>query len=197
MVNEFAYCPQLFLYEWVEGLFAESADTIEGSAQHQPVDEKASPLPEPENLAEKIHARSVTLASARLRVIVKMDLVEVEGQAVTPVDYKHGRPREGAEGLERWPSDRAPALQGARPPCTRCLSIESYSLRNRRIQRSKFSFCQSRRRKDWGLRKSSLAALPGSLPPLPATLATHVLTPSCGAVRRRLPTATSMFGLEH
>ena len=28
MVNEFAYCPRLFFYEWVEGLFAESIDTV-------------------------------------------------------------------------------------------------------------------------------------------------------------------------
>ena len=27
MVNEFVYCPRLFFYEWVEGLFQESADT--------------------------------------------------------------------------------------------------------------------------------------------------------------------------
>src|SRR5438874_8034233 len=79
MVNEFAYCPRLFFYEWVEGMFAESADTIEGSVQHQRVDEKASPLPEPGNLPESIHSRSVTLSSERLRVIAKMDLVEAEG----------------------------------------------------------------------------------------------------------------------
>jgi len=113
MVNEFAYCPRLFFYEWVEGLFTESANTIEGAVQHQRVDEKASPLPEPENLPEKIHARSVTLASERLHVIAKMDLVEAEGQVVTPVDYKHGRPREGSQGLELWPSDLAQlAVQG-------------------------------------------------------------------------------------
>jgi hypothetical protein len=46
-------------------------------------------------------------------VIAKMDLVEVEDGAVTPVDYKHGNPREGAGGLELWPSDRAQlAVQG-------------------------------------------------------------------------------------
>src|SRR5579883_952896 len=113
MVNEFAYCPRLFFYEWVEGLFAESADTIEGAIQHQRVDEKATPLPEPGELPEKIHARSVTLASERLRVIAKMDLVEAEGQVVTPVDYKHGKPRQGKDGLELWPSDRAQlAVQG-------------------------------------------------------------------------------------
>ena len=113
MVNEFAYCPRLFFYEWVEGVFAESADTLEGAAQHQRVDEKASPLPQPQDLPDKVHARSVTLSSERLRVIAKMDLVEAEGPIVTPVDYKHGRPREGPDGLELWPSDRAQlAVQG-------------------------------------------------------------------------------------
>ena len=117
MVNEFAYCPRLFFYEWVEGLFQESVDTVEGSIQHKRVDEKSTALPGPESLAESAPeitaARSVQLSSERLRVIAKMDLVEVEDGAVTPVDYKHGNPREGAGGLELWPSDRAQlAVQG-------------------------------------------------------------------------------------
>ena len=28
MLNEFVYCPRLFFYEWVEGVFAHSADTV-------------------------------------------------------------------------------------------------------------------------------------------------------------------------
>jgi CRISPR-associated protein Cas1 len=107
MVNEFAYCPRLFFYEWVEGLFAESVDTVEGSIQHRRVDAKATALPDAAELPQSIHSRSVQLSSERLRVIAKMDLVEVEGGVVTPVDYKHGRPREGADGLELWPADRA------------------------------------------------------------------------------------------
>ncbi len=107
MVNEFAYCPRLFFYEWVEGLFAESADTIEGRFEHRRVDDKPSALPQPDDLPQTIHARSITLTSERLRLIAKMDLVEGEGATVTPVDYKHGRPREGANGLELWPADRA------------------------------------------------------------------------------------------
>jgi CRISPR-associated protein Cas1 len=107
MVNEFAYCPRLFFYEWVEGLFAESVDTVEGAIQHRRVDAKATALPDAADLPQSIHSRSVQLSSERLRVIAKMDLVEVEGGVVTPVDYKHGRPREGAEGLEVWPADRA------------------------------------------------------------------------------------------
>src|SRR5437763_10702087 len=91
MVNEFAYCPRLFYYEWVEGLFAESVDTVEGSAQHRRVDAKTTELPPPGEIPETIHARSVTLSSERLRVIAKMDLLEADAGVVTPVDYKHGR----------------------------------------------------------------------------------------------------------
>ena len=113
MVNEFAYCPRLFFYEWVEGLFAESVDTVEGAVQHRRVDAKATALPEAADLPKSIHSRSVTLSSERLRVIAKMDLVEAEDGIVTPVDYKHGSPREGPGGLELWPSDRAQlAVQG-------------------------------------------------------------------------------------
>jgi CRISPR-associated protein Cas1 len=107
MVNEFAYCPRLFFYEWVESLFAESADTVQGSFEHRRVDEKTSSLPDASELPETIHARSITLASDRLRVIAKLDLVEGEGGVLAPVDYKHGRPRESTDGLELWPSDRA------------------------------------------------------------------------------------------
>jgi CRISPR-associated protein Cas1 len=107
MVNEFAYCPRLFFYEWVDGVFRESSDTVEGSAQHRRVDRKSDALPPPDEVGEKVHSRSVTLSSERLRVIAKMDLVEGEQGVVTPVDYKHGRPREGSDGLEVWPSDRA------------------------------------------------------------------------------------------
>jgi CRISPR-associated protein Cas1 len=107
MVNEFCYCPRLFFYEWVEGLFAESVDTVEGAIQHRRVDAKATPLPAVAEGAD-IHARSVTLSSELLRVIAKMDLVELEGDTATPVDYKHGRPREDKDGgLELWPADRA------------------------------------------------------------------------------------------
>ena len=207
MVNEFVYCPRLFFYEWVDGLFRESVDTVEGKFQHERVDDpgargKRTELPKPEDVAaEKIHSRSVTLSSEKHRVIAKMDLVEVAAafspagekanenaalkgastedenaalkgaatededaalkgaatedenaapkgaatededatlkgaatededaalngaatkavtktvtQAVTPVDYKHGEPRETDGGIELWPADRVQlAVQG-------------------------------------------------------------------------------------
>ncbi len=38
MLNEFVYCPRLFYYEQVEGMFVENADTARGSAIHEKVD---------------------------------------------------------------------------------------------------------------------------------------------------------------
>jgi len=38
MLNEFVYCRRLFYYEFVEGVFVESADTLRGEAIHQRVD---------------------------------------------------------------------------------------------------------------------------------------------------------------
>jgi CRISPR-associated protein Cas1 len=106
MVNEFSYCPRLFFYEWVEGVFQESADTVEGKVQHKRVDRDGPALPAPDQLSEDIRTRSVTLSSEQHRLIARMDLLDVTEGVVTPVDYKHGKPRQAGETLEAWPSDR-------------------------------------------------------------------------------------------
>lgn len=93
MVNEYQYCPRLAYLEWVQGEWAESADTVEGRYRHRRVDKPSGDLPaagEAEE-GEKIHAKSITLSSNRLGLIAKMDLVEGEGSVVTPVDYKRGK----------------------------------------------------------------------------------------------------------
>ncbi|NQW03517.1 MAG: CRISPR-associated endonuclease Cas1 [Acidobacteria bacterium] len=105
MVNEFVYCPRLFYYEWVEGAFVHSADTIDGAHKHKRVDKQADALPPPDDEAP-VAARSVTLSSEAHHVIAKIDLVEGDGTTVTPVDYKKGAPREGDEGPDAWPADR-------------------------------------------------------------------------------------------
>lgn len=45
MLNEFVYCPRLFYYEFVEGVFADNADTIRGRAIHRRVDSGNGDLP--------------------------------------------------------------------------------------------------------------------------------------------------------
>ncbi len=112
MLNEFVYCPRLFYYEWVEGVFESSADTLEGDAKHSRVDTEPGAMPTAGDLGpEVIHSRSISLSSERLGVIAKLDLVESgpdssEASSVRPVDYKKGRPREADGALEPWPSDK-------------------------------------------------------------------------------------------
>jgi CRISP-associated protein Cas1 len=111
MLNEFVYCPRLFFYEWVEGVFEHSADTLDGQAKHSRVDSGAGAMPVAEEMdGEKIHSRSVTLSSERVGLTAKLDLIEGEadadGNSVRPVDYKRGKPRQ-VDGLPTsWPSDR-------------------------------------------------------------------------------------------
>ncbi len=47
MLNEFVYCPRLFYYEHVEGVFLHNADTKKGAAEHTRVDAGKGELPEP------------------------------------------------------------------------------------------------------------------------------------------------------
>ena len=111
MLNEFVYCPRLFYYEWVEGVFAHNRETVEGALRHEKLDLGKGELATAEDLAETgetIHSRSVQLASETHRLIAKLDLVEAEGDLVTPVDYKRGSPREdGKSGtIVAWDPDR-------------------------------------------------------------------------------------------
>lgn len=112
MLNEFVYCPRLFYYEWVEGVFENSADTLDGQAKHTRVDSGPSAMPEAADMADAaIHSRSVTLSSERAGLTAKMDLIEsdpgaAKEESVRPVDYKRGRPREVDGVPAPWPSDR-------------------------------------------------------------------------------------------
>ncbi len=107
MVNEFAYCPRLAYLEWVQGDFADNADTAEGRYKHRVVDQDGGVLPEAEaaNGSEaRIHARSVWLSAPDEFITAKMDLIEGDGNSVTPVDYKRGAAPDLPEGA--WETDR-------------------------------------------------------------------------------------------
>lgn len=108
MVNEFVYCPRLFYYEYVDGLFADNQETIEGRLRHSRLDDKQDELPLPDEIGqgEIIHARSVTLSSDTHGLIAKIDLVEATGAVATPVDYKRGAPRQTDGQLQAWDPDR-------------------------------------------------------------------------------------------
>ncbi len=126
MLNEFVYCPRLFYFEFVEGIFVHNADTLKGSAQHKRVDKGKGALPSAKKTgksekkevvseeSEIIHSSSVNLGSERLGVSAKLDLVEVKFDAdksdssftVQPVEYKKGAPKEEDDGKTLWDTDR-------------------------------------------------------------------------------------------
>jgi CRISPR-associated protein Cas1 len=93
MVNEFQYCPRLAYLEWVQGEWADSADTVEGCHTHRRVDRPGGTLPAPEHIDEttRIHVRSITLSSTRLSLIAKLDPIEGDEDSLIPVDYKRGK----------------------------------------------------------------------------------------------------------
>ena len=94
MVNEYAYCPRLAYLEWVQGEWAESADTVEGRHSHKRVDKASGNPPKAGDDADDdthIHVRSLELSSEALGLIAKLDLAEFEGRRVVPVDYKRGK----------------------------------------------------------------------------------------------------------
>lgn len=93
MLNEFVYCPRLAYLEWVQGEWADSADTVEGRYVHRRIEAGGGTIPQPgqDQDGRRVHARSITLSSERLGVIAKIDLLESDGGQVIPVDYKHGK----------------------------------------------------------------------------------------------------------
>ena len=105
MVNEFVYCPRLAYLMWTQSEWAETGDTVEGQRVHARVDKPNAPLPPPETLhgdrpdAARIVSRSLTLSSAQLGVIAKLDIAEAEDGVVTPVDYKRGKRPHVAQGV--------------------------------------------------------------------------------------------------
>lgn len=91
MINEFVFCPRLFYLEFVQGEWADNVFTEDGKAVHRRVNEPSGELAEPEEERPFV-ARSVALSSPELGISTKVDLLEGDGETVTPVEYKRGRP---------------------------------------------------------------------------------------------------------
>lgn len=81
MLNEHVYCPRLAYLEWVQGEWADSADTVQGRHAHRRVDQRKGRMPQADEADPdtRIHGRSITLSSNKLGLIAKLDLVEGDG----------------------------------------------------------------------------------------------------------------------
>jgi CRISPR-associated protein Cas1 len=126
MLNEFTYCPRLFHLMHVEGQWADNVYTIEGRNVHRRVDKVDNVLPDadPDESAEEDDdgsdrkckkqrddgddpptiSRSVPLASDRLGLTAKLDLVSTAGTDALPVETKRGRVPENPE--RSWEPER-------------------------------------------------------------------------------------------
>jgi CRISPR-associated endonuclease Cas1/CRISPR-associated protein Cas4 len=155
MVNEHTYCPRLAYLEWVQGEWAESADTAEGRFRHRRTEKATGELPDPDDLADadRIHARSLTLASERLGLIARVDLLESEDGAIVPVDYKRGKRPHVAAGA--YDPERVQV-------CVQGLILEDQGYR---CDEGVLYFCESRERVrvlfDDELRAKTRAAIAG------------------------------------
>lgn len=119
MCNELVYCPRLFHLEHVQGIFVESAATVEGSAQHRragrrKISKRKTEEPEAPPWAELL-PRSLEFTSAAWGVRGRLDMVELVGGQVIAVEAKRGAaPKDedhswGAHALRAraWPADVA------------------------------------------------------------------------------------------
>lgn len=107
MLNELVYCPRLYYLEHVAGEWEASADTVSGAGVHRRVDKGRGQLPPPGSVPDRFTSRSVMVASPTVGVVAKTDLIEADGNEVTPVDYKRGSAPDPAKvpgGV--WPADR-------------------------------------------------------------------------------------------
>lgn len=124
-VAEHAYCPRLFYYMAVEGLFLPSADTEAGTRVHRRVDQPSKTEEDEDESGDGSRpkvVRSLALTSQTLGLTATLDLAEIDGQTAVPVEYRKGRPRRQVMApppddpgeaeqpplshAEAWPTDR-------------------------------------------------------------------------------------------
>lgn len=126
-INQFLYCPRRFWYMHVLGEMEVNAPVLEGTLQHerahQPGDRTTAD-------GEPVAFRRLYVWSDRLQIAGYSDLVEVHGDELVPVEYKHGR-----QG--RWDNDAAQL-------CAQALCLEEMT--GRSVGRGEIFYWGSRRR---------------------------------------------------
>ncbi|MGH9466791.1 MAG: CRISPR-associated endonuclease Cas4g/Cas1g [Terriglobales bacterium] len=101
-LHNFIYCPRLFYLQWVENIFQENADTVEGSTTHRNVDRPSRWAdPVAVGLPEGTAIRSLRLESTTLGLVGMVDLVEGGPAGPEVIDYKKGSAWRGSDGERR------------------------------------------------------------------------------------------------
>lgn len=93
-LQNYAYCPRLMYFQFVEKIFIDNADTVAGNTIHSRVNTPSTgDYPEDIVSVDKIAYRSLALESKSLGIHGIIDLVEQENGIVSILDYKRGNPR--------------------------------------------------------------------------------------------------------
>ncbi|MFM2161318.1 MAG: hypothetical protein RLZZ383_830 [Pseudomonadota bacterium] len=148
MLNEVAYCPRLFALEHLGGEWSDNVHTVEGRVTHRRVDTPTVVgLPEPEEDLDRPKAvRSVLLGDPELGMIARIDLVEVNGREVVPVEYKKGDVPDVPEGA--WEPERVQV-------CAQALLLRAHG---HVVHRGVLYFAGSKRRVDVPITDALIAA---------------------------------------
>jgi len=85
MLNAFEYCPRRFWIEFVDGEMEVNAHVLEGQIKHERAHTVGA-----EQDGDQVTLRRLYVYSDRLRVTGFVDLVEIEGGVIAPVEYKKG-----------------------------------------------------------------------------------------------------------
>ncbi|MGQ9683436.1 MAG: CRISPR-associated protein Cas4 [Anaerolineae bacterium] len=125
MLNQLEYCERRFWLTYVQAETDLNAPMLEGLQQHERVHAGGT-----EREGDKMTLRRVYVWSDRLRVAGFADVVEIEGERLLPVEYKHGR-------LGRWLNDHVQL-------CAQALCLEERT--GRCVERGAIFYWDSRRR---------------------------------------------------
>ncbi|GGH73312.1 CRISPR-associated protein Cas1 [Pullulanibacillus pueri] len=115
MLNEVQYCERLFHLMHVQGLFEESSDTVEGSAQHLRAEKRLRRgQMAPEELWGSM-PKSLRLGDEQLQIHGVLDSVNYESGKWAPVEAKHSSAPDGTQAFNfdnfticglAWPNDQ-------------------------------------------------------------------------------------------
>jgi len=172
-LNEWTYCRRLGILEWVQGEFRDNHFTIEGTHHHRRVDWPGASLDQlsagiETDDGQTLRTRSVYLESEAEGLVARMDLVELTGDEVIPVDTKRGRPpRPDQDPSGVWEADRVQL-------CAQALVLRSHGYR---CQRGYIFYVQTRRRAEVIFDEALLARVRASLREFRETAARGELPP--------------------
>lgn len=115
MLNELSYCERLYHLMHVQGLFEKSADTIEGTGQHDRAERRRRPTDTGSDVWDSA-PQSLHLGDEGLRIVGKLDAIRYQDDGSwEPVEAKHSSAPKG-DGSFRfgeweldgraWPNDQ-------------------------------------------------------------------------------------------